>query len=292
MNGRILVGIPLTLLLTWLAAPPAAAQTSVAHAPPDSRNDPPIERLARLEVEEIPLAVALPRLSDASDVTSAFSPGPLAAVRAHAPARLSSTIPMQGTVSGRVTAVDTGQPLPLVQVQVVGTTFGGLTNAEGRFSIANVPAGQFEIQAQMLGYATTSQTVTVLSGGVATVDFQLPRDVLALDAVVVTAFGIERAARSLSYSTQGLDTAPLTQARELNVVNSLQGKVAGLNISQGATGVGSASRVILRGNRSISGASEPLIVLDGMPIRGNNSDINPDDIASIDVLKGPNGAAL
>lgn len=196
------------------------------------------------------------------------------------------------TVSGRVTERGTGRPLESASVQVAGTGLGAFTDADGRFAIQEVPAGEVEVQVQILGYVAASQTVNVPSEGTVTVNFELEQDPLALDELVVTAFGVEREVRSLTYSTQSINTAPLTTARELNVINSLKGKVAGLSINQAATGVGSSSRVVLRGNRSISGNSQPLYVLDGVPIRGGISDINPDDIASIDVLKGPNAAAL
>jgi TonB-linked SusC/RagA family outer membrane protein len=198
----------------------------------------------------------------------------------------------QGTVTGQVTELETQRPLDGAQVQIVGTNLSTLTDTEGRFRIQNVPAGEVEVQVRRLGYAAGAQRVVVAAGATVTVDFELEQDVLALDELVVTALGIERGARSLTYSTQSINTAPLTEARELNVINSLQGKVAGLSINQSATGVGGHSRVILRGNRSITGSSEPLYVLDGVPISGGIRDINPDDIATVDVLKGPNAAAL
>jgi TonB-linked SusC/RagA family outer membrane protein len=198
----------------------------------------------------------------------------------------------QGTVTGVVTESGTMRPLATAQVVVLGTSLGAFTGADGRFEIRAVPSGQVEMQVRLLGYATASRTVTIPSDGTVTVNFQLEQAVLALDGLVVTALGIERGVRSLTYSAQSVETSQMTMARELNVVNSLQGKVAGLSINQSATGVGGDSYVILRGNRSIAGSSQPLYVVDGVPIRGGIGDINPDDIANIDVLKGPNAAAL
>jgi len=113
-----------------------------------------------------------------------------------------------------------------------------------------------------------------------------------LNQIVVTALGIRQERRALSYATQSVAPEQLTEARELNVINSLEGKVAGLQISQSGGGVGSTSRVTLRGNRSISGDSQPLYIIDGVPTLGAPEDLDPDDIASIDILKGSNAAAL
>lgn len=198
----------------------------------------------------------------------------------------------QGTITGRVTEAQAGTPLQGARVSIVGSALGSITDADGRYVIQNVPDGDATVQVELLAYLTTSQNATVVTGETITLDFQLAPDPLSLDEIVVTALGVERQVRSLTYSTQAIDTRPLKEARELNVINSLQGKVAGLSINQAAMGVGADSRVILRGNRSISGSSEPLYVLDGVPISGQIRDINPDDIASIDVLKGPNAAAL
>lgn len=198
----------------------------------------------------------------------------------------------QGSITGRVTEAEIGTPLQGARVSITGADLGSLTDADGRYVIQNVPDGDVVVRVEVLGYLATSQTVTVSTGETVTLDFELAPDPLSLDEIVVTALGVERQVRSLTYSTQTVDTRQLKEARELNVVNSLQGRVAGLAINQAAMGVGADSRVILRGNRSISGNSQPLYVLDGVPIRGQIRDINPDDIASIDVLKGPNAAAL
>lgn len=198
----------------------------------------------------------------------------------------------QGIITGRVTEAETGAPLQGARVNISGSDLGSLTDADGRYVIQNVPDGDVVVQVELLGYLATSQNATVSTDETITLDFELAPDPLALEEIVVTALGVERQVRSLTYSTQTVDTRPLKAARELNVVNSLQGKVAGLSINQAATGVGGESRVVLRGNRSISGSSQPLYVLDGVPISGGIRDINPDDIASIDVLKGPNAAAL
>src|SRR5690606_20008825 len=137
----------------------------------------------------------------------------------------------------------------------------------------------------------------------------LSEDVTALSEIVVTALGIEREAKTLTYSTQQLDGKQLTDVRDANFVNTLSGKVAGLVVTQGSSGPGSATRVVLRGNRSLAGSNNALFVVDGVPIDNsvgsqvgsdfgaiNRSDgaanVNPDDIESMTILKGPAASAL
>lgn len=139
-----------------------------------------------------------------------------------------------------------------------------------------------------IGYVT--QKIPVDSR--ATINVTLQETATSLNEVVVTAFGLEREAKSLTYATQSVGTKELSEARELNVMNSLQGKVAGLSINSSGGGVGAPARVVLRGNRSITGDNQPLYVVDGVPISGSPADLNPDIIESINVLKGPNAAAL
>lgn len=190
-------------------------------------------------------------------------------------------------VSGTVTASDTGDPLPGVTVVVQGTNIGTTTNAEGAYQLS-VPSLNETLVFSFIGY----QTQNIGIAGRSTINVQLQTRVIEGQEMVVTAFGIQREARALTYSAQGVDAERMTEARELNVATSLQGRVAGMSVTQSNTGLGADARVILRGNRSIAGNSEPLYILDGVPIRGNINDLNPDDIESIDVLKGPNAAAL
>ena len=131
---------------------------------------------------------------------------------------------------------------------------------------------------------------------------------VSLDNVVVTAFGIKREAKALGYSVQKIKGGELTEARENNVLNSLEGKLAGVQINRSGNGPGGSSRIVIRGENSIGGNNQPLIVVDGIPMdswsggadsewggmdRGNGmADINPDDVESITVLKGPSAAVL
>lgn len=190
-------------------------------------------------------------------------------------------------ISGTVTDEQSGDPLPGVNVMVKGTTTGTSTDSEGNFEF-DVPSLQDTLVVSFVGYQ--SQEVPI--SGRTSLEISLVSEAISGDEVVVTAFGLERETQSLTYSTEDVDNESLTEARELNVVNSLSGKVAGMQVNQAGTGVGGASRVVLRGNRSITGSSQPLYVVDGVPVRGDISNMNPDNIESIDVLKGPNAAAL
>lgn len=188
-------------------------------------------------------------------------------------------------VKGKITD-SKGESLPGVSVRVKGTTIGTSTDIDGRYSL-NV-SDDAVLVVSYIGYLSKEVAVN----GRNSVDIVLEISTASLNEVVVTALGIEREKRSLTYSTQAISTEELSEARELNVTTSLQGKVPGISISSAGTGVGASNRIVLRGNRSISGDSQPLYVIDGVPIIGDPSDISPDNIASLNVLKGPNAAAL
>lgn len=191
----------------------------------------------------------------------------------------------QVTVRGSVSSAE-GEKLVGVSVTLVGTSNSTTTDAEGNYSI-NVPKDGV-LSFTYVGFLP--QRIPV--NGQEIINVVLAEDTKALEEVVVTALGIQRQTRSLTYSTQGVDTEQLSKAPEPNIMNSLSGKVAGLSINSSGAGVGAPTRVVLRGNRSISGDSQPLYVVDGVPVRGNPQDFSSDNIASINVLKGPNAAAL
>ena len=191
-------------------------------------------------------------------------------------------------VQGNVSDQTSGEPLPGVNVLVKGTADGTVTDVDGKYQL-NVPNEDDVLLFSSIGY--TTQEVAVNGRGV--IDVVLAEDVQSLNEVVVTALGVMRQQKSLTYATQDVDLETIDEVRPVqNLVNSLQGKVAGLSIVRSGNGVSGESRVNLRGNRSISGSSQPLYVVDGVPLGGDISDISPDDIASINVLKGGNAAAL
>ena len=194
-------------------------------------------------------------------------------------------IGQQNTITGLVID-DQGIPLPGATVVVVETGNGTTTDFDGNYSIG-AEEGQ-TLAFSYVGYTTQE----VLVGSASSYDITMQTG-NALDEVVVTSLGIQRQKRQLTYATQNVETEGIDESRANgNLVNSLQGKVAGISITTTSQGVNSQSRVILRGNRSISGSSQPLYIVDGVPLGGDIQDFSPDDIASISVLKGANAAAL
>ena len=191
----------------------------------------------------------------------------------------------QKNISGTVTD-DQGVPLPGSTVIVVESNSGTTTDFDGNYSI-NAEEGQ-TLAFSFVGYATQEVRVGTSSNYDVTLDSSN-----ALDEVVVTSLGISRQKRELTYAAQNVDAEGIDESRANgNLVNSLQGKVAGISITTTSQGVNSQSRVLLRGNRYISGSSQPLYIVDGVPLGGDIQDFSPDDIASISVLKGANAAAL
>lgn len=191
----------------------------------------------------------------------------------------------QKSVSGTVTD-DAGVPLPGATIVVVETNSGVASDFDGNYT-TSAEEGQ-TLAISFVGYST--QEIKV--GASSTYDVILDSS-NALDEVVVTSLGISRQKRELTYAVQNVDAEGIDESRANgNLVNSLQGKVAGISITTTSQGVNSQSRVLLRGNRSVSGSSQPLYIVDGVPLGGDIQDFSPDDIASISVLKGANAAAL
>lgn len=218
---------------------------------------------------------------------------------------LSSATAMAQTVTGTVTSGADGSPLPGVSVLVKSTTTGTTTDTDGKYTI-NVPDANAVLVVSFIGFA--SQEVSV--GSRTSIDVTLVEDITQLNEVVVTALGIARETKTLVYATQTVKPAQLVEVRDANnVLNSLQGKIANAVITQASGGPGSGARIVLRGNRSIQGSNNALIVIDGVPItnatngtvtsdfggvQGSDgaSSINPDDIESMTILRGASAAAL
>jgi TonB-linked SusC/RagA family outer membrane protein len=190
-------------------------------------------------------------------------------------------------VSGKVTAADDKLPIPGVTVKAVGANAATQTNADGFFTL-NIPEGVTQLQFSFLGYAT--RTLPIAAGAMNVV---LKQDSMQLQEVVVSALGIERQKREVGYSSATLNNDVITRAAAVNVANGLQGKVSGLNVTSVNNGVFEDVKINLRGIRSLTGNNNPLLVLDGVPADlGYLSSINPNDIASVTVLKGASAAAL
>lgn len=208
------------------------------------------------------------------------------------------------TVSG--TVIDhNGQPIPGASVFVQGTTTGTTTDIDGRFTLlvpGNLLGGSLEFNS--LGY----EIVRMVIGSNKNFTVTLNEDAVSLEGTVVTALGIRRDQKALSYNVQEVNAELLTSVKDANFINSLAGKVAGVAINTSSSGVGGASKVVLRGNKSISQSSNALYVIDGIPMynfgggggtefdsKGASesiADLNPEDIQSISVLTGAAAAAL
>ncbi|SDE73655.1 TonB-linked outer membrane protein, SusC/RagA family [Pricia antarctica] len=196
------------------------------------------------------------------------------------------TYAQEKTITGTVTSAADGMPLPGVNVLVQGTTNGTQTDFDGNYAI---DATDSDIL--VFSYiGTKSQSVNI--GDSSTIDVILVEDASQLEEVVVTALGLERQEKSLTYANQQVDTDELTKARSVNVLEGLSGKVAGVSVTRSSSGVGAPVKVVMRGNRSIDGSSQPLYVVDGILLDGDINNISPDDIQEISVLRGANAAAL
>jgi TonB-linked SusC/RagA family outer membrane protein len=190
-----------------------------------------------------------------------------------------------------------------VNVYVPGTTVGTTTNRTGRYQL-DLPPDADSLTFSFIGYRAD----TVAVAGRSVIDVALQPQTLETDALVVTALGIERESRTIGYSVQEVDAAQVAETADINVMNSLQGKLAGVRIEQSGTGQGGSTRIVIRGNRFIGRSNQPLFVVDGIPIQGGGtaatgafggfdygggiSDIDPNSVKSITVLRGANAAAL
>ena len=212
----------------------------------------------------------------------------------------------QGIVSGRVTDQANGNPLVGARVVVVGTSLTASTNAEGRYRITGVPAGTVQVRASQIGFASGTKPATVADQGAATVDFGLVLTPYSLDEVVVTATG-EQAKREVGNAVSTVDATLLVANGPVSNMNDLLvGKAPGVQVLPGST-TGTGGRVRIRGNSSLSLSNNPIYVIDGVRmvsdvgsmsigIGGSNptrvNDLNPEDIESIDVVRGPSASTL
>ena len=225
-----------------------------------------------------------------------------------------------GIIRGRVTDAATGAPLGSVVVRVEGSTVGAQTAADGTYAIVGVPAGAQTISVRRLGYAPQRIAVTVPDAGSAAQDFALGKVATTLNEVVVTALGQTAQQRSLGTAQQTVTGAAIAETQRENFVNALQGRVAGVEVTTSSGVPGSSSMITIRGVSSISSSNQPLFIIDGLPMdnktlntqslpsdfpgsaigfanRGIDftnraADINPEDIESLVVLKGPEASAL
>jgi len=192
------------------------------------------------------------------------------------------------TVTGTVTSKDDGTPIPGVTVKVKGTSNGVSTNSAGKYSIS-VPEGA-TLQFSAIGFSATTAPV---KGPVTNISLSTASNQLG-EVVVTGALGVKTQARSLGYATAQIGNKELTQAKVTDISTGLQGKVSGLQVNLTDNGIDPTTRIVLRGNRSITGNNEALLVVDGVPIDDVNyiNTINPEDVSSVTVLKGAVAAAI
>jgi outer membrane receptor protein involved in Fe transport len=204
------------------------------------------------------------------------------------------------TVKGHVLSSDDDAGLPAVNVIVKGTTMGTTTDLDGNYTLS-VPSGDVSLIYSSIGF----ENQEVLVGNQSVINIVLLADITQLGEVVVTALGISREKASLGYAVQEVDGETINTVKDQNFINSLSGKIAGVQIKQ-TNNFGGSTNVIIRGNSSITGSNQALFVIDGVPVNnrtgnetnyqrdgrygfdyGNaSSDINPEDVESITVLKG------
>lgn len=225
-----------------------------------------------------------------------------------------------GIIRGRISDAATGAPLVGVQIRVDGTTVGAQTGQDGTYTITGVPAGSQFVSTRRIGYAPERVAVTVPPAAAATQDFALRRVATTLNEVVVTALGQTAVRRSLGTAQQSVTGTAIAETQRENFVNALQGRVAGVEVTSTSGVPGASSSITIRGVSSISSSNQPLFIIDGLPMdnktihtsafassvgspsysfenRGVDftnraADLNPEDIESLVVLKGPEAAVL
>ncbi|HSW29528.1 MAG TPA: SusC/RagA family TonB-linked outer membrane protein [Longimicrobiales bacterium] len=238
-----------------------------------------------------------------------------AAVRLAAVAALSSLLATHaaaqttGTIRGQVTDAVTMRPLSGVQVSVPGTGRGGLANASGQFLVLNVPVGVQSVRAELIGYATLNQQVTVVAGQAAVLDFKLTQTALELDAIIVTGTPGQTQKRAIGNVVSKVEASKVTESMAVpNFAELLQARTPGLTLLSNGGGAGDGQAIRLRGTGSMSGRFEPVVFIDGVRIEsgtqsgggcGNGvhcpsalESLNPNDIESVEVIKGPAASTL
>lgn len=211
----------------------------------------------------------------------------------------------QGTVTGQVVDAAQLEPVSGAQVFIPGTDLGSLTDEEGRYTISGVPPGQVQVRVRLLGYRPANRQVSVEAGETVTVDFELPVAAVALEEVVVTATG-ERRNREVGNSISTVNAAEQVERKgSATLADLLQGESTGVTVRRNSGTAGAASTIRIRGNSSISLDNTPLVYVDGARIANGSpgsgqqgqefsrlNDIRPEDIESIEVVKGPAAATL
>jgi TonB-linked SusC/RagA family outer membrane protein len=230
-----------------------------------------------------------------------------------APGAMLAQVTASGAIAGRVTDARTQQPVLGATVSVDGTLLAGSTGSDGHYRLANVPSGPQTVSVRRIGYTSEKKTVTVVAGRDTTVDFELQTAAISLDQVVVTGAAGGETRRSVGNSVAIIDAADaLSKSEAPSLSNLLQGRAPGVVVASGSSRLGAAQAIEIRGRSSLSLDNSPLIYIDGVRVNsatglgasaggfsGQNSsvggrlnDINPEDIESIEIIKGPSASTL
>jgi TonB-dependent SusC/RagA subfamily outer membrane receptor len=222
------------------------------------------------------------------------------------PSEVSGQAASTGTISGRVTDGASGQPIAAAQISIVGTTTGTITTGEGQYSLRGVPAGSITLRVLRVGYSESRQTVSVAAGQTVTLDITLTSVPASLSAVVSTATGAQRRLEVGNAIAQ-VAAADLVETRPItNVGDLLNGRAAGVTVF-GGTQPGAGIRIRIRGQSSLSLSNDPIYIIDGIRMEGTTGsssvsvggttpsrigDLNPEEIETIEIVRGPSAATL
>lgn len=200
--------------------------------------------------------------------------------------------PATGRVIGLVTDSASAQPVAGVAVTIVGVAgLGAQSGADGRYTIANVPAGTRQVRAQRIGFSPRVQTVTVTAGGTATANFALTATAVQLSGVVTVGYGTQ-SRRNVAGAVSSIRSGDITQVVTANPADAIKGRLPGVDVTSTSFEPGAATNIRIRGARSITANNNPLFVVDGVPINGDLRDFDSNNIESIEVLKDAAAAAV
>src|SRR6266850_7600271 len=213
----------------------------------------------------------------------------------------------QGTIAGAVTDRVGGAPLPGARISLVGTNRSTVTNQEGRYTLAGLKVGSYTVQASLIGYGAASNTASVTAGGIETLDFGLKAVAVSLDAIVVTTTGEQRGREVANVVTNINAAQRVAEAPVTNFGDLLTAQTANVQVLPSAGTVGAGTRVRIRGLNSLSLSNEPIYYVDGVRMESTSNslsvgtggqsfsrinDINPEEIESVEIVKGPSAATL
>jgi len=217
-----------------------------------------------------------------------------------------ASVAQNGSVTGTVTDAKTGETLPGVNVVIQKLQQGAASGSEGKYTIRDVPAGSYTLTASFIGYNKFSKQITIQPGSELTLDIELHPNVVGLQDVVVSALGFQSDKDESGVASANISGEAVQTSGQENLLNSLSGLASGVRVTESGGDPGAGSYILIRGQSTITGETQPLFVIDGVPVENSTlgqgvdgvtqqsriNDLNPDDIKSIEVLKGASAAAL